>query len=69
MKASECFVTTELDEHDVFQHPDGVTPKAPTFPYTSQDFRSEAIFGPSPEGDDSISVTSDGVSGEYLGIY
>lgn len=65
-KASECFVTTELAKQ-VFQHADGVTAKAPTFPYQPEDYRSEAVYQPTPDDADSIPVTSDRDSGEYLG--
>ncbi|XP_057804969.1 probable ubiquitin-like-specific protease 2B [Salvia miltiorrhiza] len=63
VKASECFVTTELAKQ-VFQHPDGVTPEeAPTFPYQSEDYRPEAVYQPTPDDADSTPVTSNRDSG------
>lgn len=57
MKASECFVTTELAEH-VFQHPDGVAQETSSFPYSSEDHRSEAVYQPTSGDVDSTPVTS-----------
>ncbi|KAH6797239.1 hypothetical protein C2S52_021793 [Perilla frutescens var. hirtella] len=57
VKASQCFITTELVQH-VFQHPDSVTPEAPTFPYSSEDYRSEAVYPPTSNDVDSTPVTS-----------
>ncbi|KAL1541724.1 Ulp1 peptidase [Salvia divinorum] len=60
-----CFVTTELAEQ-IFQHPDDVTPEAPVFPYQSEDYRSEAVYQPTPEDADSIPVASCRDSGPLL---
>lgn len=63
MKATDCFVSRDLAEH-AFQHPDGVTPEAPGFPYSSEDYRSEAVYRPTSDDVDSAPVTSGRNSGD-----
>ncbi|XP_047972793.1 probable ubiquitin-like-specific protease 2B isoform X1 [Salvia hispanica] len=63
--ASECFPTTELVKQ-VFQHPDDVTQEAPTVPFQSENYRSEAVYQPTPGDADSMQVASDRDSGALL---
>lgn len=67
MEASECFVSTELQE-PVFQNLDSVTQEAPVYPYPSQDFRSELLHQPPSEHIESHPVTSGCHSGGMLEI-